>query len=232
MTTATLTGTDLALRGAVVQQLDWDSQVDASAIGVAVHDGVVTLTGFIDSYAGKLAAERTVKRIRGVRGVANDIRVRLRLERTDPDIAADAVHALALRAALPDTVQVAVHDGHVTLTGLVRTLFQRAIAEKAVRHVPGLKGVANRIQVMPMASSADIRRDIVRALHREADVNARGIVVRVSGSTVTLTGQVATWHEREGAERAATHAPGVTQVDNRIVIQWPYRHDDIEAEIC
>jgi len=230
MTTASLTDTDLALRNAVVQQLDWDSQVDASAIGVTAHEGVVTLTGFIDSYAGKLAAERAVKRVRGVRGVANDIRVRLRLAHTDADIAADAVRALALRATMPDSVQVTVHDGHITLTGEVPTLFKSAIAAKAIRYVPGIKGVVNRIHVAP-ASTADVKRQIVRALHREADVGAHGIQVSISGNTAVLAGRVRTWHERESAERAAMHAPGVVHVDNRIVVESAGGPEIIE-EIC
>lgn len=221
MTIASLTQTDLRLRDAVMLQLEWDSQLDASGIGVTAKNGVVTLTGFIDSYAGKLAAERAAKRVRGVRAVANDIQVRLRLERTDSEIAEDAARALNLRATLPKSVQAMVHNGHVTLTGTVQTLFQRAIAEKAVRHVPGLKGVVNRLTVAPAASGRDVKRDITRALHRDAEVNARGIQVLVSGDTVTLTGEVRSWHERESAERAAMHATGITHVDNRISVAWP-----------
>ncbi|HWV93353.1 MAG TPA: BON domain-containing protein, partial [Vicinamibacterales bacterium] len=115
MATVSITGTDIRLRGAVVRQLDWDPEVDASAIGVSADEGVVTLTGFVDSYADKLAAERVAKRVRGVRAVANDITVRLMVDRTDSDIAHDAAQALKLRPALADTVQVAVHRGHVTL---------------------------------------------------------------------------------------------------------------------
>ncbi|MBM3818813.1 MAG: BON domain-containing protein [Acidimicrobiia bacterium] len=230
MTTATLTEADLVLRNAVVQQLDWDSQVDASAIGVTAHEGVVTLTGFIDTYAGKLAAERAVKRMRGVRAVANDIHVRLRYARTDADIADDAVKALSLRAALPGTIQITVHNGHVTLTGDVPTLFKSAVAEKAVRHVPGIKGVVNRIHVAPVASTVDVKRQIVRALHREADVDAHGIGVHVSGHTATLTGHVRTWHEHDAAERAAMHAPGISRVDNRIAVSAP--GSGVCDEIC
>ena len=232
MTTAVLTTADRALRDTVVQQLDWDSQVDASAIGVTAQAGVVTLTGFIDTYAGKLAAERAVKRVRGVHAVANDLRVRLRYDRTDADIAADAAKALALRATLADAVQVAVHNGHVTLTGEVPTLFRSAVAEKAVRHVLGLKGVVNRIHVTPAASTADVTRQIVRALHREADLYARGIDVTVSGHTAVLTGRVRTWHEREAAGNAAMHATGITHVDNRIAVNSPQADADSGGEIC
>jgi osmotically-inducible protein OsmY len=136
---------------------------------------------------------------------------------------------LELRLTLPDTVQVVVHHGHVTLTGTVHTLFQRAVAEKALRYVKGIKGLVNRIVVMPAASASDIRPRIVRALHQDAVVDARGIEVLVSGSTVTLSGTVRSWHERESAECAAMHGPGVTHVDNRISVAWP-EHLDPRAE--
>ena len=233
MSTATLTQPDVHLRDAVTQQLEWDSQVDASAIGVVAKKGVVTLTGFIDSYAGKLAAERAAKRVRGVRAVANDIQVRLRLERTDADIAADAVRALDLRGTLPATIQVVVHGGHVTLTGIVTTLFQREIAEKAVRHVHGIKGIVNRIEVPRPATSQGVRNRIVAALHREADVDARGITVTLSGHTVTLKGKVRTWHEHDAAEHAAMHAPGILVVDNLLEVAEPNTLGTMDdSEIC
>jgi osmotically-inducible protein OsmY len=209
------------VRDAVLKQLEWDSQVEASAIGVTARDGAVTLTGFIDSYAGKLAAERAAKRVRGVRAVANDLQVRLKLEFNDADIALQAARAFNLRISLPHTVQAVVHNGVVTLTGTVATLFQRAVAENAVRHVAGVKGVINRIEGKPSATTRDVQREIVRALHRDADIDARHITVATSGSRVTLTGTVDSWHERESAERAAMHAPGITAVDNRLAVAWP-----------
>jgi osmotically-inducible protein OsmY len=218
MSTATLTATDLRLRESVVRQLDWDPEVDASGIGVAAEDGAVTLTGFIDSYAGKLAAERAAKRVRGVRAVANDIQVRLRMARGDDEIAADAAHALTLRSTLPDTVQAAVHGGHVTLTGKVPWLFHRVVAETAIRHIKGVVGVINRIEVTPLASYRDVRHRITEALHRIADVNARHITVTVKGSTVTLTGNVSTWAQRDAAERAASQAPGIDRVENLTIV--------------
>jgi osmotically-inducible protein OsmY len=229
MTIATRTHADQAVREGVERQLEWDSQVDASAIGVAVTDGAATLTGFIDSYAGKLAAERAAKRVRGVRAVANDIQVRLRLERTDDEIARDAARALLLRATLPESVQAVVHNGHITLTGNVGTLFQYTVAERAVRHIRGVKEVINRIQVWPRTSMTDVRREIVRTLHRDADVNARGITVEIDGSKVTLTGTVQSWHERESAERAAAHARGITRVENKIEVVWP---EELVDDIC
>ena len=221
MTTATLTHADLSLRDRAMQQLGWDSQVDASRIGVTARDGVVTLTGFIDSYAGKLAAERAVKRVRGVRAVANDLEVTLRLDRTDADVAADVARALDQHVTLPRTVQAVVHHGHVTLTGTVHTLFQRVLAEKALRYLTGIKGLVNRIVVTPPVTSEDVQPRIVRALHHDANIDAHGINVLVSGNSVTLTGTVRSWQERDSAERAVMHAPGITQVDNRISVVWP-----------
>jgi osmotically-inducible protein OsmY len=145
--------------------------VEASAIGVAARNGTVTLTGFIDTYAGKLAAERAAKRVHGVRAVANDVEVRLRLERTDADIAQDAARALELRM-MPETVQAVVHHGHVTLTGNVEWLYQKGTAERAVRYVRGVRNVVNHIAVAPKAAVRDVRHRIVKALHQTADVDA------------------------------------------------------------
>jgi osmotically-inducible protein OsmY len=221
MTTASITGTDIRLRDVVVRQLDWDPEVDASAIGVSAKDGVATLTGFIDTYVGKLAAERVAKRVRGVRAVANDITVRLLVDRTDPDIAHDAAQALTLRPALADNVQVAVHRGRVTLTGTVEWLFQKEQAAHAVRHVRGLLGVLNHITVTPKSGQRDVHHRIVRALHHNADLDAGHISVTVSDDVVTLRGTVGSWMQRDAAERAAGSAPGITRVDDEIVVVPP-----------
>ena len=228
MSTAALTDLDVQIREHVIHQLDWDPEVDASAIGVAATNGVVTLTGYIDSYGGKLAAERAAKRVRGVRGVANELDVRLKIGRTDVDIARDAVQALRLRNTVPATVQAVVHQGHVTLTGKVGWLYQARDAEKAVRHITGVRGVFNHIEVAAGAVTRDVRHRIVEALHRNADLDARHVAVSVFGGMATLTGSVTTWQQRETAERAAASAPGITCVDNQI------RVDPVDAvdEIC
>ena len=219
MTTATLTEADVRVRDAVMRQLDWDPEVDASAVGVAAKTGTVTLTGFIDTYSGKLAAERAAKRVHGVRAVANDIEVRLRLGRTDTDIAQDAARALELRIMIPETVQAVVHNGHLTLTGTVGWLYQKENAERAVRHIRGLRAVLNHITVTPRDSVRDVRNRIVKALHQNADLDARHIAVTVAGDTVTLTGTAGTWLQRDSAERAAANAPGIAHVENRIAVQ-------------
>ena len=233
MTTASVTGTDIRVRSAVVRQLDWDPEIDAGAIGVSAGDGVVTLTGFVNSYAEKLAAERVAKRVRGVRAVANDITVRQMVGRTDADIAHDAIVCLKTRPDLADLLQVAVHHGHITLTGKVEWLMQKEAAEHAVNHIRGLMGIFNHITVTPRAAQRDVQRRIVAALHHSADVDARQIAVTVHDDAVTLKGTVGTWLQREAAERAAGNAPGMTRVDNQIVVE-PAEPHEVEPidEMC
>jgi osmotically-inducible protein OsmY len=231
MSTASLTDHDVRVRDAVVRQLEWDPEVDAGAIGVSAKGGTVTLTGYIDTYSGKLAAERAAKRVRGVRAVANDIAVRLRLERTDTDIAADVTRALQLHSALPDGVQAAVHSGHVTLTGAVDWPYQKREALKAVRHIRGVHGVMDYITVAPRAAERDVRHRIVAALHRNANIDARHITVTIEGDKAILTGTVGTWLQRESAERAAADAPGIAQVENRMVVDPP-AIEAVPDEIC
>ena len=219
MSTASMSDADVAVREDVVRQLVWDPEVDASGIGVTAHGGAVALTGYIDTYAGKLAAERAAKRVRGVRAVANDIEVRMKLERTDPEVAADIARAFALRSTIPGNVQAAVHNGHVTLTGQVDWPFQKREAEKTARHIHGVRSVLNHMTVAPHAIERDVRHRIVEALHRNANTDARHITVTVSGDTVILKGQVGTWLQRESAELAAGDAPGIAHVENQIMIE-------------
>jgi osmotically-inducible protein OsmY len=232
MTTATLTGTDLRLRHFVVRELDWDPDVDASAIGVSAQNGVVTLTGFVDTYAGKLTAERVAKRVRGVRAVANDVTVRLAIDRTDADIAADAIAALKLQTTVADKIQVAVHRGHIGLTGTVEWFTQREAAAAAVQHVTGVRGIANYIEVASKPAFRDVHRRIVAALHRNADLDGRNLRVDVAGDAVTLTGTVGSWLQREAAERGAASAPGIRRVQNRIVVVPSVVDELDEEEIC
>lgn len=228
MTTANLTETDIRVRDAVLQQLEWDPEVDASGVGVTAKDRVVTLTGCIDTCSGKLAAERAAKRVRGVRAVANDIDVRPTLERTDADIARDAVRALDLRSTIPDSVQAVVHNGYVTLTGSGSWVFQKVHAEKAVRHIRGVRGVFNHIDIVPIVAERDVRQRIVEALRLNADVDASHVTVGVTADVATLTGCVTTWVQRDAAERAAASAPGIRLVDNRLTVE-PL---DAPDEIC
>lgn len=232
MTTASISGTDVRLRNTVIRHLDWDPELDASAIGVTAHEGVVTLTGFVNSYADKLAAERAVKRLRGVRAVANDIVVRLLVARTDEDIALDAARALALRQSIGDAVQAIVHRGHLTLTGAVTWLFEKHAAEELVRHIRGVVAVHNHLTVTAQGTERDIKRRITHALHQNADVDVRHIQVTPQGNLVILSGTVTSWSQRDAAERAVIQTPGVTQVDNHITVSpAPLDEEDVD-ELC
>ena len=227
MSTGTLSDLDVRVREHVVHQLDWDPEVDATGIGVSARNGVVTLTGYIDTYNGKLAAERAAKRVRGVRGVANDLDVRLKIGRTDADIAQDAVRALELRGTVPATVQAVVHQAHITLTGRVGWLYQARDAEKAVSHIAGVRGVFNHIEVAAGSVARDVQHRIIQALHRNADLDARRVEVSVFGGMATLNGSVATWQQREAAERTAASAPGITCVENDIRVEPVESVDEI-----
>jgi osmotically-inducible protein OsmY len=209
---------DSRLDEAVRCQLDWEPDVETGDIGVTAADGVVTLTGFVDSYAQKFAAEQAAKRVRGVRGVANDIHVRLRSERSDPDIARDAVHALESHTNIPQSVTVTVRDGFVTLEGSVEWNYQRSAAEAAVRHLKGVKGVSSAITIAPTASPGQLKALISDALRRSAEVEAKQIEVDAHDGTVSLRGVVTSWAERHEAERAAWAAPGVKNVENHLVV--------------
>lgn len=223
---------DTWMKHAVMRELEWDPECDASDIAILARNGTVVLAGFIDTYAGKLAAERAAKRVRGVRAVANELGVRLRLDRTDADIAADVVKALTLHSGIPETVQAAVHDGHVTLTGQVKWLYQARGAENVIHHIHGVRGVHNYITVATRPIEADVRQRIASALHHNADVDARQITVNIIGDTAQLTGTVDTWLQRESAERAAANAPGIRMVDNQIVVVPPEFEDEDVDEMC
>jgi osmotically-inducible protein OsmY len=229
MSTATLTDRDLQLREAVAQQLDWDPAVDAAGIGVTAHAGAITLTGSINTYAGKLAAERAAKRVRGVRAVANDLAVTLIAGRTDSDIAADAASALKIHGEIPQTVQAAVHNARITLTGTVPWYYQYIEAEKVVRHIRGVRQVLNDIRIAPRAAGKDLQRRITQALYRNSTLDAKRIKVEVSDGVARLTGTATSWLQRHTAERAVYDAPGITIVDNQIVVEPP---DGDLCEIC
>jgi osmotically-inducible protein OsmY len=205
----------------VRDELKWDPDIDASDIAVSVKDGIVTLAGFTKSYTDRLEAEIAAKRVTGVRAVANDIEVRLPAidQRPDPDIARDAV--AALKAELPisyDRIKVVLKDGWVTLEGGVEWQYQKTTAENAVRRVKGVKGVTNVITVKPKVQSTELQRKILDAFRRNAEVDANRITVEANGSEVVLKGTVRSWIEREEAERVAWSAPGVTRVEDRIVV--------------
>jgi len=222
MVTTTPTRTDEQIQRDVLNELEWDARLQPNEIGVAVKDGIVTLSGWVDSLVKKWAAEEAALRVRGARGVANEIEVRLpaMAERNDADIAAAALHALEWDAAIPlDQVKVTVSQGWVMLEGEVEWQYQRRDAEWAVRRLTGVRGVTNLIKVKPRATPSELKERIEDALVRSAQTDAQRITVEVQGTKVILRGTVRSWAEKQEAERVAWSAPGVTSVENRIEVR-------------
>jgi osmotically-inducible protein OsmY len=201
-------------------ELSWDARLQPNEIGVIVKDGVVTLTGWVDSYSKKWYAEDAAHRVNGVKAVANDIELKLAGERTDSDIAAAALHALQWDTVVPkDKIAVTVSRGWVTLKGQVPWHYQKEEAERVVRRLLGVNGVINEIVVKPQVTPTEVKKKIQDALVRSATIDAGKITVEVQGSKAILKGSVRAWAEREQAERAAWSAPGISSVENRITLE-------------
>jgi osmotically-inducible protein OsmY len=225
MAAATMTRPDEQVEQDVIDELRWDAPLRPNQIGVAVTDGVVTLTGPVDTFAKKMAAERAVQRVRGVRVVANDIEVQVpgSAVRTDDQIALAVTGALACDTSVPtQNIEVIVSRGWVTLQGQVPWQYQKNAAEQMIRGLAGVRGVTNTITVRPhTVPSPDEMKDLIRhALVRSAETDAERIIVDMQGAKVVLHGAVRTWAEKTEAERVAWSAPGVSSVENHVVVSF------------
>jgi osmotically-inducible protein OsmY len=213
--------TDSQLKRDVMDELAWDPAVSANAIGVARKDGVVTLSGHLDTFAEKVAVQRAVRRVTGVRAMAIELDVKLapQHQRSDTEIAAAAEHALRWNIVVPaDTVHATVEQGWVQLTGEVDWDYQRQAAYKSVRSLTGVVGVSNEITLRQRTTPADLAQRIEDALKRQALREAHRVQVTVENGTVTLKGSVHSWQEREAAQGAAWSAPGVRDVVNQLTL--------------
>jgi osmotically-inducible protein OsmY len=216
-----MTRTDEEIQRDILDELKYDPAFQGDDIAVAVRDGVVTLAGYAKSYMDKWQAERVVSRIKGVRGVANDIEVKLTStsERPDPEIARAAIDALRWNVSVPaDRIRVKVEKGWLTLEGEVDWYFQKEAAERTVRTLTGVRGVTNLIAVHARPAAQDVKQKIKEALKRGAEIDADHITVEVEGSKAVLKGTVRSYAEWRDAERAAQKAPGITQVENKLVV--------------
>jgi osmotically-inducible protein OsmY len=216
--------TDSQIQKDVMDQLKWEPFLNAAEIGVGVKNGIVTLTGMVNSYPKKLAAENAAKRISGVRAIAEDIQIGVSPEfnKTDTEIAETVLNALRWHTAVQEEkIKIKVENGHVRLEGEVDWEYQRLNAARAVENLPGVRSVLNLINLKPRTTPSDIKQKISSAFNRYASLDAEKINVEIVGSKVILRGKVRSFAEKEDAQFAAWAAPGITEVENRLLIEVP-----------
>ena len=212
---------DSSLRQDILDELEFEPSIDANDIGVAVEDGIVTLSGHVPNYSQKQAVERAVARVKGVRGIAEEIEVRYPGGSgvADDEIARRVLDTLKWGNQVPDgKVQVTVQKGWVTLTGKLDWNYQKTGASGAIRDLKGVTGITNSIELKSGVTSVDVRKRIEEALKRSAEVEARDIKIDVAGDKVTLKGRVKTWNERWLVEDTAWATPGVSHVSDELVV--------------
>lgn len=212
---------DSQLQRDVLDELKWDPRVNHAQIGVTAKDGVVTLNGFVPTYAEKSAAEKAACRVMGVNALAEEIEVRFASDpkTSDAEIAQRILDIFAWDVTIPDQkLSVKVEHGWVTLTGSVDWHFQREAARKAAGKIGGVKGISNLVEVKLRPSPEEVRERILAAFKRSSEVDASSINVAIEGNIVRLGGKVRAWNERQVAERAAWSAPGVTNVVDNIIL--------------
>lgn len=216
--------TDQKIKEEVIQELEWEPNIDATGIGVAVRDGVVTLSGRVGTYYEKLLAEKAVSRVRGVKAVVENIRTEVSQQniRSDENIADAALNHLRSHSQIPfETITLKVEDGFITLEGEVEWNFQKEAAQKAIQFLTGVKGVKNDIRIKASSQPADIREKIKNSFQRNALLDADHIKVKVDGHKIILSGYVQSWIEKKQAEKIALYAPGITSVENNILVKVP-----------
>ncbi len=213
--------TDDQLQRDVMEELEWDPRVDHADIGVSVVDGVVALNGYVQSYAEKVAAENAAKRVEGVKAIAEELKIRYASDSktADHEIAKRILDIFKYNVLIPEQkIQLKVEKGWVSLSGNVEWNYQSAEAAKAAGKVSGVVGVSNSITIRNRASTMDVRKRIEDAFKRQAGLDAASVTISTTGNKVMLGGRVKAWHERNLAEQAAWAAPGVTQVEDHIVV--------------
>lgn len=213
--------TDSEIQKDVIDEISWEPFLKSSEIGVSVKGGIVTLSGTVDAYSKKVAAENAAKRVAGVKAVAEDIEIDYTTDgkRTDSAIAGAVVDALKWHSAMQENkIKVKVENGWVTLEGDVDWEFQKNSARYMVENLQGVNGISNLIKIKPGASPVEVTRKINAAFHRSATIDSGKVQVGVNGSKVTLSGKVRSYSEKKDAESAAWLAPGVTEIENKIEI--------------
>ena len=213
--------TDSQLQLDVMEELKWEPGVDHERIGVSAANGIVALSGTVSSYAEKMLAEKTVRRVKGVRALAEVLQVRFAWQpkRNDAEIAKRVADIFEWDPVVPnDRISVTVEDGVVKLTGKVDWNYRRDLATEDTSKITGVVRIDNRIDVAPPVTTADIRQRIEQAFERQADLEAEKITVQAQGGKVILTGKVSSWNKRNVAEQAAWAAPGVTQIEDKLIV--------------
>ena len=215
--------TDAEIKQDVLDELAWIPNIDETQIGVIVENGIVTLSGVVNQYAKKVAAEKAAKNVVGVKAVAEDIEVKYGEEykKTDKEIAKAVVNVLEWNASVPkEKVMVKVDNGYVYLSGEVPWAYQRKAAKRTVQNLLGVKGVVNNIKIEQKIRPTEVKKRIAKAFERSATIDAGKVKVEADGSTVKLTGTVTSIKEKEDAEKAAYQAPGVSEVINKLKVQF------------
>ncbi len=214
--------TDLEIQKDVMEELKWAPLLKATEIGVAVKDGVVTLSGTVDSYTKKMEAEKAAKRVTGVKAIAEEIEIKFFSSsiKNDTEIARTIADSLRWHSSVPeDKIKVKVEGGWVTLEGEVDWDYQKGAAENAIINLTGVKGINDLMTVKPQVVAKDVKQKIAAAFHRNATIDSEKINIEIAGNKATLKGVVRSWAERDDAEDAVWNAPGISSVDNQLEIE-------------